>query len=267
MVAPRVLHYPGSKWSLAEWIIEHMPPHAVYLEPFFGSGAVLFNKQPSSLETINDIDGDVINLFKMIRDSSAELAQAVYWTPYSRDEYLSSHNPANDELERARRFLVRCWQSIRVKTGSISGWKCRGTADDSYRVKQWNDLPEKILTVAERLKDVQIESRPAMQVIQRYNRPDVLIYADPPYMLDTRNGTIYQSEMTTQDHMELLDALDSHSGPVILSGYASPLYDERLCFWRREERQQIIENGTARTEVLWINRVADEYGSKQMTLF
>jgi DNA adenine methylase len=252
---------------LADWIIKHIPPHAVYLEPFFGSGAVLFNKQPSGLETINDIDGDVINLFKMIRDRPSEIAQAIYWTPYSRDEYLASHNHSDDEIERARRFLVRCWQSIRVKTGSISGWKCRGTADDSYRVKQWNNLPEKIVAVAERLKDVQIESRPALQVISRYNRPDVFIYADPPYLLDTRNGSIYQNEMTAEEHEELLNTLDAHVGPVILSGYASALYDEKLKHWRREEQQQIIENGTARTEVLWINRVAADYGGKQLTLF
>ncbi|WP_326076867.1 DNA adenine methylase [Paenibacillus alba] len=206
--APRILHYPGSKWSMAEWIIDHMPPHAVYLEPFFGSGAVLFNKQPSGLETINDIDGDVVNLFKVIRDNSDQIADAVYWTPYSRQEYLDSHKASDNEIERARRFLVRCWQSIRVKTGSISGWKCRGTADDSYRVKQWNNLPAKIIDVAERLKDVQIENRPALQVINRYNRPDVLIYADPPYLMETRNGKIYDNEMTDADHIELIRTLD-----------------------------------------------------------
>lgn len=149
MGAPRILHYPGSQWNMAGWIIEHMPSHSVYLEPFFGSGAVLFNKQPSGLETINDIDGDVINLFKVIRDYQDQNADAVHWTPYSWQEYLVSHKLSENEIERARRFLVRCWQSIRVKTGSISGWKCRGTADDSYRVKQWNNLPVKIIDVAE----------------------------------------------------------------------------------------------------------------------
>ncbi|WP_238190736.1 DNA adenine methylase [Paenibacillus sp. L3-i20] len=266
MKTPRILHYPGSKWSMAEWIISHMPPHEVYLEPFFGSGAVLFNKQPSGLETINDIDCDVINLFKVIRDSPEQLSDLVHWTPYSRQEYLDSHKPSENEVEKARRFLVRCWQSIRVKTGSISGWKCRGTADDSYRVKQWNDLPNKIIEVAERLKGVQIENRPALQVIQRYNRPDVFIYADPPYLLDTRNGKIYENEMSDNDHLELIHALLQHTGAVILSGYSHPMYDSLLSGWQREEQKQIIENGTARTEVLWINPVAAEY-SKQLTLF
>ncbi|CAM3708027.1 DNA adenine methylase [Cohnella lubricantis] len=270
MNAPRILHYPGSKWSLAEWIISHMPPHTTYLEPFFGSGAVFFNKAPSALETINDIDGDVVNLFKVIRDRPGELARGIKWTPWARGEFYTCSRPRGGgeaELERARMFLVRCWQSIRVKTGSISGWKCRATADDAYRVKQWNELPEKIAEVAERLKQVQIENRPALEVIARYKRQDVLIYADPPYLLGARNGAIYQNEMDETDHAQLLEALDGHPGPVFLSGYDSRLYNDRLKHWRREERQQVIETGQSRTEVLWINPVAEEHAGKQLTLF
>lgn len=233
-----------------------MPPHTTYLEPYFGSGAVLFNKPPVALETINDKSGDVVNLFRVIRQRPEELARAVQWTPYARDEFKAAHNPASDELERARRFLVKCWQSIRVKTGSISGWRCRSTADDAYRVRQWNDLPENIAAVAERLKEVQIENRPALQVIGRYDHPDVLIYADPPYLLEGRNGAIYEDEMSESDHAELLDALLAHSGPVILSGYDSQLYNSRLTEWSRKERKQIIETGQTRTEVIWINSVA-----------
>ncbi|QHZ50685.1 DNA adenine methylase [Paenibacillus larvae] len=267
MKTPRILHYPGSKWSLAHWIIDHMPAHTTYLEPFFGSGAVFFNKEPSKLETINDINGDVINLFQVIRDHPNDLARMIYWTPYARDEYLKSHAAAEPEIERARRFLVRCWQSIRVNTGSVSGWKCRGTADDSYRIKQWNDLPEKINQVTERLKEVQIENRPALQVIKRYKRKDVLIYVDPPYLLGTRNGTIYENEMTDENHSELLDALNDHPGPVLLSGYDNPLYSNLLDGWQREERQQVIETGQKRKEILWINPVASrQVGQVTMNL-
>jgi DNA adenine methylase len=267
--APRILHYPGSKWSLAEWIISFMPPHQTYLEPYFGSGAVFFNKSPAPLETINDIDGDVVNMFRVIRDRPDELARLVYWTPWAREEFRDCCRPngTEDEIERARKFLVRCWQSIRVKTGSISGWKCRATADDAYRIKQWNELPGKFAEVAERLKDAQIENRPAAEVIQRYKREDVLIYVDPPYLLETRNGAIYRNEMTEEQHAELLELLDEHPGPVLLSGYANRLYDERLRHWHREERHQIIENGQARTEVLWINPVAAERIGRQLTLF
>lgn len=266
MSIPRILHYPGSKWSLADWIISHMPPHQTYLEPFFGSGAVFFNKAPSALETINDLDGEVINLFKVIRDHPNELTRILIFTPYSRQEYLDSHIPVENDIEKARRFLVRCWQSIRVKTGSISGWKCRGTHDDSYRIKQWNELPDKISAVANRLKQVQIENRPAVDVISRYNKDEVLIYADPPYLESTRNGAIYQNEMSDEDHIQLLNVLINHTGPAFLSGYDNELYSDILSNWHREERKQVIDNGTNRTEVLWINPVAAEY-SKQLTLF
>lgn len=256
MTIPRILHYPGSKWSMAEWIISYMPEHTTYLEPFFGSGAVLFNKQPAALETVNDINGDVVNLFRVVRDNPEDLAEAVRMTPYARDEYIASHQDATTDIEKARRFLVRCWQSIRVKTGSISGWKCRGTTDDAYRVKQWNELPDKLHLVTERLKQVQIENRPALQVIGRYQREDVLIYADPPYMLATRNGALYEDEMTDDDHIKLLNALIDHPGPVLLSGYENSLYNDILDGWTRHERQQVIETGQHRKEVLWINPVA-----------
>lgn len=107
---PRILHYPGSKWSLADWIISHMPDHTTYLEPFFGSGAVLFSKPRSTLETVNDLDGEVVNLFKVIRERPEELAYVTRFTPHSREEYYLSYQPSEDELERARRLLVRLWQ-------------------------------------------------------------------------------------------------------------------------------------------------------------
>lgn len=109
MAIPRILHYPGSKWSMANWIISHFPEHKVYLEPFFGSGAIFFRKQPSVLETINDIDSNVTNLFKVIRDYPEKLAEIVNWTPLSREEYYNSFDAdPNDAIERARVFLIRC---------------------------------------------------------------------------------------------------------------------------------------------------------------
>jgi len=269
MGVPRILHYPGSKWSLAEWIIDHMPPHQTYLEPFFGSGAVFFNKPPSPLETINDIDGDVVNLFRVIRDRPDELARLVYCTPYSRQEYYDSYDmDVTDELERARRFLVRCWMARGAKTSDRTGWRHIIDHSGPSVVKAWNEVPERIGMIAERLKLVQIEHQPALELIRRYRRDDVLIYADPPYPLETRSGRMYKHEMTDEDHAELLDVLDAHTGPVLLSGYANPLYDERLKHWHREEKQALAEAGQIRTEVLWINPVAAEaMQCGQMKLF
>jgi len=266
MSVPRILHYPGSKWSMAEWIISHMPKHTTYLEPFFGSGAVFFTKEPSGVETINDLDGEVVNLFRMVRERPGELAYALRWTPYSRDEYIIAHQTTDDDLERARRFMVRCWQAIRPKTHSISGWRCRHTMRDAFHVKQWNSIADRIEIVSERLRDVQIENAPAERLIPRYRDPDVLIFADPPYVLETRYDRIYKNEMNDAQHEALLDLLESHPGPVLLTGYAHHLYDERLKHWQRMTNAGKPVNGQARTEVLWINPVAAG-AAGQMAMF
>ena len=122
--------------------------------------------------------------------------------------------------------------------------------------KEWLRFPEKIQVVAERLQGVQIECQPAMELLQRYKRPGVLVYADPPYVHDTRTTTSYRFEMSDRDHIELLTILDAHPGPVLLSGYAHPLYDDRLCHWHREIKQAKAEGGAIREEVLWINPIA-----------
>lgn len=263
---PRILHYPGSKWSIAEWIISHMPEHETYLEPFFGSGAVFFVKQPARLETINDLDGSVVNLFRMIRENPEQLANLVKWTPYARDEYDDAHHHVSDEVEQARRFLVRCWQSIRVKVGTKSGFKCRGTDDEVHHTRQWDEIPDRIFKVAERLKRVQIENRPAIELIKRFNRCDVLIYADPPYVFSTRGGKMYEHEMADNDHIDLLEALDAHKGPVLLSGYENSIYDERLRNWTKRTTSGKPVNYESRTEVLWINPIAAA-SRKQIDLF
>lgn len=265
MKVPRILHYPGSKWSMADWIISHMPPHKTYLEPFFGSGAVLFNKSASALETINDLDGDVVNLFKVIRERPEELSWAVEWTPYSRDEYYWSYETVTDDLERARRFLVRTWQAIGAKTSDRTGWRSNiqyEKAPHKIWPKQWQNVPDEIIRCCGRLKDVQIENQNAIQLLTRYKYTDVLVYADPPYLLETRSSRMYRHEMAEEDetdeeaHMKLLDSLDEHPGPVLLSGYSHPMYNERLKHWHREERASTADRGKPRVEVLWINPVA-----------
>ncbi|MGX4584031.1 DNA adenine methylase [Paenibacillus chitinolyticus] len=267
MAVTRILHYPGSKWSMAEWIIEHMPPHATYLEPFFGSGAVFFNKAPSALETINDIDGDVVNLFRIIRDHPEELAHMVQWTPYSREEYYDAYVSKGNDIERARRFLVRCWMARGAKTSDRTGWRHIIDHNGPRPARQWNEVPQKIMETTERLKGVQLEQQPAVKLIERHKRSDVLIYADPPYILSTRNNRMYRHEMKDPDHIELLECLDAHPGPVLLSGYAHELYDGRLNHWRRETRTVQAEAGKSRTEVLWINPVAANVMGRQLTLF
>lgn len=253
-----VIKYPGAKWSLADWIIGHFPPHHSYLEPFFGSGAVLFTKQRSAIETVNDRDGDVVNLFDWIRNDPERLARAIYWTPYARDEYeraWAAQYTETDSFQRAVDFYARMMMGRGFRTtGEKVGWKndVQGR-EKAYAANYWCKTPEVIMEAAERLRGVQIESKPALDVISRFNFPNVLIYADPPYMLETRHGKQYRHEMTDADHAELLDALKAHKGPVLLSGYESQLYDDALRGWHRAEAKAIAQTATSRKEVLWMN--------------
>ena len=250
-----ILNYPGAKWGMAKEIINLMPKHRSYVEPFFGSGAVLFNKPLSPIETINDLDGDVTNFFKVLRESPEELAKLINLTPYSRDVFDDAHNNrGNDELDRAYRFAIRSRMGHGFKTYQKTGFKIDVYARErSYCVDLWNKTPERLLEAAARLKLVQIENRPAIEIIKKFNYENVLIYADPPYLLNTRGGRQYKIEMKEQDHMELLDLLKQHRGYVILSGYPSEMYDSELSGWRRIERKSYNQNSEARTEVLWCN--------------
>lgn len=265
-----VLKYPGAKWSLKEWIISHFPHHHSYLEPFFGSGAVLFNKPRSNIETVNDLDGDVVNLFECIRKDPEKLGRMVYYTPYSRQVYettFSAETPAG-HFERAAWFLIKCNQGHGFRTNEILvGWKndVQGR-ERAYAAKNWTELPEVISQAAERLRGVQIECRTAVEVIARFNAENVLIYCDPPYVLSARSGgkRQYKHEMTDEDHLKLLDVLKSHRGPVLISGYPSELYGRELRDWYRETTTATDQLSRRRQEVLWMNFEPER---RQETLF
>lgn len=263
-----VVKYPGSKWRIAKWIIERFPPHHSYLEPFFGSGAVLFTKQRSNIETVNDLDGEVVNFFEWVRNDPEKLGAAIYYTPYAREVYdkaWADQYTETDSFKKAVNFSARMMMGHGFRTtGEKVGWKndVQGR-EAAYAATYWCKMPEVIREAAERLRGVQIENRPAVDLIRRFNFPNVLIYADPPYLLSTRHGKQYRHEMTEADHAELLDVLKAHRGPVLLSGYDSPLYNSALKDWRREEIEVLAQTSTVRKEVLWINR---EPGYKQLRL-
>lgn len=264
----KILKWPGTKWGIANKIVELLPPHKIYLEPFFGSGAVFFSKQPCNTEVLNDLDSEVTNLFKCIRDNSEELARLVYFTPYSRDEYKLSYNRSGTDLERARQFLIRANMARAGMQYYGSAWRHAGPvlgAECKQRVTgDWNSIPSKILEVAKRLKEAEIENTDAIQLIAKYNRPDCLIYADPPYLLSTRKQRYYNVEMTEEkEHEELIAVLKKHSGPVLLSGYNSDLYNDLLDSWYKKEIETAAETGKKRVEVLWANYPL----SRQISLF
>ena len=261
MAKPRtIIKYPGAKWSIADWIVSLMPPHKSYLEPFFGSGAIFFTKPRSRIETINDMDGEIVNLFRVVRDMPEALERAVALTPYIREEYEKAwerckSGNVSDPVELARLTLVRYWQTHGSCSYYKGGWKNdRAGREYAYAVRYWSQLPEWISAAVERLKEAQIEQTPAVELIRRFSHPDVLIYADPPYVLSTRKQRQYNVEMADDtQHEELLAALLVHPGPVMLSGYESDLYNDTLKGWAKLHHKAQSECGGARVETLWLN--------------
>lgn len=251
-----LLHYPGSKRRIAPWIIGYMPPHHSYLEPYFGGGGVLFEKTPSRIETINDLDGDVVNFFRVIRDpeSRGQLLEWLAYTPYARQVYDDTYEKSPQSLvEQAGYFAVRSMQSYAYRATGRQGWKrdvCgRETA---YAVQNWNKLPENLAELAVRLKNVQIENRPALKLIKEFDHENVLIYADPPYVLSTRQHKQYRYEMTDDDHCELLEVLCKSRSMIMISGYDCDLYNDYLHSWHKEQIRTRTYN-SARVETIWMN--------------
>jgi DNA adenine methylase len=252
-----VLKYPGAKSALADWIIDFFPEHHSYLEPFMGSLAVLIKKPRSNIETANDLDGEVVNLFECIRNDPEKLATEIYFTPYARQIYEEAYAlvPPDDRYQRARNFFIQCNMGHGFRTnGEKVGWKndVQGR-ERAYAMKQWNALPEDIIRVAERLKGVQIDNRPAEELIPRFNHSNVLIYADPPYMLETRHGKQYRCEMDDRQHETLLEVLKAHKGPVLLSGYETDLYSDMLRGWHKEYKTSYSQVMSKKIEVLYMN--------------
>lgn len=258
-----VLKYPGAKNRLADWILSYIPNHDVYLEPYAGSLAVLLNKPRCHIETVNDINNDVVNFFKVLRECPQELAEAINMTPYARHEYYAAYEKEGcTDLERARRYCVQCWQGIGCSNNYRNGFKSGQQSISPNPAMSWCGLPDRLITAAERLKGVQIECLPATELIKRYDTADVFIYADPPYLPGTRKGYLYKYEMTINDHIELLKHLLNHPGKVLISGYENDLYNEMLIGWHKEYKATVAEAGNKRVEVLWMNY--DPYSQLQL---
>ena len=251
-----IFKYPGSKWRIAKWIIDFLPDHHSYLEPFFGSGAILFNKPRSNIETVNDLDGNVVNLFEWIRKDPERLAHEIYYTPYARQIYEEAFTAIpEDSFERAVNFYIKLNMGHGFRTnGEKVGWKndVQGR-ERAYASQGWCHLPEKIMQAAERIRGVQIECKPAVDVIERFNHPNVLVYNDPPYVLDTRHGKQYRCELDDKGQNDLLDVLLAHKGPVVISGYDNNLYNDRLKNWHREETFCYSQVCSKKREVIWMN--------------
>lgn len=257
-----VFRYPGSKWSIADWIIAHFPTgyeKMVYLEPFVGSGAVFFNKAPGAVETINDLDSDIVNLFRVLRERPDDLKRALDLTPYSREEYDLSFQPCDEPVEKARRYMVKTTQAIGAKMDGKCGWRNHKQMKIGGTACKWAGITETIDTAAARLRGntthlVQVEHMDALRLIERYNNADVLMYLDPPYLRSTRkSGVLYKHEMDEAGQILLLDLITKSRAKIIISGYDSDLYNRRLADWHRDSTQSQTTSAEFATETIWMN--------------
>ena len=257
-----LFRYPGSKWSIAEWIISHFPAgyeKMIYLEPLVGSGAVFFNKNPGCVETINDLESEIVNVFCVLREQPEALKRALELTPYSREEYDRSFEPCDDPVERARRYFVRTTQAIGAKMGTKCGWRNHKTTKICGTACKWGGIVDTIDFAVTRLRGsttnlVQIEHMDAFRLIERYNSPDVLMYLDPPYVRSTRkSGRLYRFEMDDTKQRELLRLITQSKAKIVLSGYQSDLYDDALKGWYKDTTQSQTTSGAMATETVWCN--------------
>lgn len=252
--------YFGAKGRIAPWIASLLPDHEHYVEPYCGGLSVLLAKQPSRMETVNDLDGELMTFWRVLRERPDELLRACMLTPHGRAELAATWDPTNDDLELSRRIWSRLAQG-RSGTLRNTGWRHyidpagSATSMPGYMA----GYVDRLAAAAERLREVSLESLPAVELIARYGKArDVLLYVDPPYLGTTRPWSNYRVEMKTEEqHRELAAALAGCKATVVLSGYHSPLYDELYEGWHRYEQASMTGNAKAakdRTEVLWANR-------------
>ncbi|CAN5478843.1 DNA adenine methylase [soil metagenome] len=267
-----VLRWHGGKWKLAPWIISHFPPHRVYVEPFGGAASVLLRKPAAYAEIYNDLDDEVVNLFTVLRDrvQAARLVEALRLTPFARREFELSYQPAVESVERARRLIVLAFMGFGSNAHAMGGLesngRCTGFRANSSRLgttpaMDWRNYPDALEAIVARFRGVVIEHRPAEQVMASHDAMTTLHYVDPPYMAGTRSPAnkydlkyrMYRHELSDADHASLLDTLRGLQGMVVVSGYASDLYEDALKDWRRVEMRAHADSARDRTEVLWLN--------------
>jgi DNA adenine methylase len=259
-----VLRYHGGKWRLAPWLLEQFPPAEefdAYVEVFGGGASVLLRKTRSKVEVYNDLDCQVVNFFRVLRERTSDLVQAVALTPFSRQEFDLSYEAAADPVEAARRFVSRCYfghGTCSMDTDDSNGFRsCDIRARKAY-AREWTGVPEAIVAAAERMRGVTIENLDFRKLIPKFDDARTLFYVDPPYPMSTRRagGKGYVHEMCDASHRELAWLLGQIKGKALVSGYPCRLYDELFKGWRRSEKA-VSANGQVgsvpRKEICWRN--------------
>lgn len=273
------LRWHGGKWLLAPWIVSLMPPRRSYVEPFGGAASVLLRKPRDHAEIYNDLDDQVVGLFRILRDPerATRLIAAIEMTPFARTEFLEAYIVSPDPIEEARRLVVRSFMGFGSdghNRANRTGFRANSNRSGTTPARDWMNYPDGLRQVVDRLRGVIIEQRPAIDVMRQHDGPDTLHYVDPPYLPAVRSdkprrggGTChaYAHELTETDHVDLLNALQELDGAVMLSGYPAPLYDDLLPGWQRVERRALADGARERVEVLWLNARAAA-GARQRSM-
>lgn len=274
MLAPApsrpLLRWHGGKWRLAPWIIGHFPPHRIYVEPFGGAASVLLRKPRAYAEVYNDLDDEVVDLFRVMRDPvrAADLRRRLELTPFARTEFNEAYQPTDDPIERSRRLIVRSFMGFgsnahasQHKGHRSTGFRACSNRSGTTPALDWARYPAAMDALVSRLMGVVVECRDARHVMTVHDGPQTLHYVDPPYLPETRaRGNkydlawrMYRHELSPEDHAELITFLCGLDGMVVLSGYPAPLYDEHLRDWKRIETRAMADGARERVEVLWLN--------------
>lgn len=261
------MRYHGGKWRIAPWIISYFPQHRIYVEPFGGGASVLLRKPRSVAEVYNDLDEDVVNVFRVLRDpeSARELERLLYLTPFSRVEFWTCYEDVDDPIERARRTIARSFMA--------HGSTHRRAHRTGFRAKNWRERSpapvdfanhcSHITEFVDRLRGVTVECRPANEVILQQDSEETLFYVDPPYVIGSRTSIRSKSEadgwrayahnLSDEEHGELASLLHQVKGMVVISGYRSELYNDLYSGWETHEKLTMADGAKERTEVLWIS--------------
>jgi DNA adenine methylase len=258
-VTRSAIRYFGGKWLLAPWVIEQMPEHATYVEPFGGGASVLLRKPPSRLEVYNDLDGEIYGFFKVLQSPTQcrQLIRLLRRTPWSREQFRDAFKPVDDPVIRAQRAVVRAYMSIHHSALFDAGKSSSFASSHWSDLRGWRGYPKALAQVHRRLKCVVLENRDALRLFDTHDAPDTLFFVDPPYLPKTRNNTTkYRCDLTEAQHVELLGRLKALQGMAMVAGYPSELYDDMLADWKRVTRAHYIRsNGVRRsTEVMWIKQ-------------
>lgn len=269
-----VFKYQGAKFRSARWIISFFPPHRVYTEAFGGSACVLFQKVRVSAEVYNDVNDELVRVFRVLRDKdkAKELQRLLELTPWAYQEYADSQEDCEDEIEKVRRTIVRSYLSMNAR-GIVrrnSGFSARlNKATYTFdQAKAWLTYSPVIMSFYKRLQGVVIECRDAGDIIRWYDTDKTLHYVDPPYVNSTwrSRSRVYEKIYDDNEHERLLNQLLNVKGCVVLSGYMNDMYMDMLKGWRVEKRMERNLLNDAREECIWISPRCQEERAGQRGL-